>query len=89
MQITLLAIGELVGQVDWLKQHSPAVGGRAARRILETIGLLAHFPNLGFQLAGDVREKPVGFGRDGFVIRYRRSRGTLTVLRVFHSRQAR
>jgi plasmid stabilization system protein ParE len=31
----------------------------------------------------------VQFGRDGFVIRYRRSGQTLIVLRIFHSRQNR
>jgi len=76
-------------QVQWLYQHSPNAGRAAAIRIVEMIDLLGHFPDLGFAVSGAIREKQVQFGRDGFVIRYRRSERTIMVLRIFHSRQAR
>lgn len=76
-------------QVQWLHQHSPSAGRAAAFRIVEMIDLLGHFPDLGVVGSGAIREKQVQFGRDGFVIRYRRSERTITVLRIFHSRQDR
>lgn len=76
-------------QVKWLKLHSPAAGREAAVRIVDLISLLSDFPDLGRIMHGNIREKRVQFGRDGFVIRYRRSRDTITVLRIFHSRQDR
>ena len=76
-------------QVRWLQLHSPVAGRAAALRIVQTIDLLADFPDLGMVVRGKVREKAVQFGRDGFVIRYRRLGQTLIVLRIFHSRQNR
>lgn len=76
-------------QVRWLAEHSPAAGRAAAMRIVEVIDLLADFPELGMVIHEDVREKLVQFGRDGFVIRYRRTDQTLIVVRIFHSRQDR
>lgn len=76
-------------QVRWLNQHSSAVGRSAALRIVEAIDLLSAFPDMGTVVGPGVREKTVRFGRDGFVIRYRRSGSTLFVVRIFHSRQDR
>ncbi|WP_426016927.1 type II toxin-antitoxin system RelE/ParE family toxin [Brevundimonas sp. DWR2-3-1b1] len=76
-------------QVRWLQLHSPVAGRAVALRIVQTIDLLANFPDLGMVVCGDVREKAVQFGREGFVIRYRRLSQTLIVLRIFHSRQNR
>lgn len=76
-------------QVRWLNQHSPAAGRSAALRIVEVIDLLSDFPDMGTVVSPGVREKTVQFGRDGFVIRYRRSGRTLFVQRIFHSRQDR
>lgn len=76
-------------QVRWLNQHSPAAGRSAALRIVEVIDLLSDFPDMGTVVGSGVREKTVQFGRDGFVIRYRRSGRTLFVQRIFHSRQDR
>ena len=76
-------------QVRWLKQHSPTAGRSAALRIVEALDLLSDFPASGVGIGDGVRETPVRFGRDGFVIRYRRSGGTLIVQRIFHSRQDR
>ena len=76
-------------QVRWLSLHSPTAGRTAALRIVEVIDLLSDFPHIGMVVRGEVREKQVQFGRDGFVIRYRQSGGTLVVLRIFHSRQGR
>lgn len=76
-------------QVRWLRQHSPAAGRAAALRIVEVLDVLSDFPDIGMVVHGAIREKQVQFGRDGFVIRYRRSVGAVTVLRIFHSRQAR
>ena len=76
-------------QMRWLNKHSPTAGRSAALRIVEVIDLLADFPDMGMVVSPGVREKTVQFGRDGFVIRYRRSGRTLFVQRIFHSRQDR
>lgn len=76
-------------QVRWLAEHSPSAGRQAAIRILEMIDLLADFPDLGMAVSANVREKPVQFGRDGFVIRYRRIDDAVLVMRIFHGRQDR
>ncbi|MFA4892274.1 type II toxin-antitoxin system RelE/ParE family toxin [Brevundimonas sp.] len=76
-------------QVRWLKEHSPIAGRSAALRIVEVIDLLSNFPDMGTAVGSEAREKTVQFGRDGFVIRYRRSGRTLVVQRIFHSRQDR
>lgn len=76
-------------QVKWLHLHSPDAGRAAAIRIVEVIDLLADFPDLGISIRGTIREKHVQFGRDGFVIRYRRADRKVTVIRIFHSRQDR
>ena len=76
-------------QVRWLSQQSPTAGRSAALRIVEVIDLLLDFPEVGKVVGPGVREKTVPFGRDGFVIRYRRSHRTLVVQRIFHSRQDR
>lgn len=91
MKVILSSKAELdfEAQVRWLNQHSPAVGRSAALRIVEVIDLLSDFPDLGKVVSPGVREKTVPFGRDGFVVRYRRSGGTLFVQRIFHSRQDR
>lgn len=91
MKVILSRKAELdfAAQVRWLNQHSPAAGRSAALRIVEVIDLLSDFPDMGTVVGSEMREKTVQFGRDGFVIRYRRSGQTLTVLRIFHSRQNR
>lgn len=76
-------------QVKWLQLHSPGAGRAAAIRIVEMIGLLSDFPEIGQVVHGVIRDKQIQFGRDGFVIRYRLSDRTITVLRIFHSRQDR
>lgn len=76
-------------QVRWLNQHSPAAGRSAALRIVEVIDLVSDFPDMGTVVSSGVQEKTVEFGRDGFVIRYRRSGRTLFIQRIFHGRQDR
>ena len=46
-------------------------------------------PDIGVEIRPSIREKHIQFGRDGFVIRYRRNEHEITVLRIFHSRQDR
>lgn len=70
-------------------EHSPQTGRRAATRIVEILDLLSEFPDLGVEIAAAARQNQVQFGRDGFVIRYRRKGGTIIVQRIFHSRQDR
>lgn len=91
MKVILSPVAELdfEAQVRWLNQHSPSVGRSAALRIVEVIDQLSDFPEMGMLVCPGVREKQVQFGRDGFVIRYRRSGRTLVVQRIFHSRQDR
>lgn len=80
---------DLETQVRWLNQHSPTAGRSVALRIVEVIDPLSDFADMGTVVGQGVREKTVRFGRDGFVIRYRRSGRTLFVQRIFHSRQDR
>lgn len=80
---------DFAAQVRWLHDHSPQVGRRAADKIVETLDLLSDFPDLGAEVAVGVREKQLRFGRDGFVIRYRRTAEKVIVLRIYHSRQDR
>jgi plasmid stabilization system protein ParE len=87
--LTRRAERDFEAQVRWLQQHSPAAGRAAALRIVEILDLLSHFPDTGMVVHGTTREKYVRFGRDGFVIRYRRSGDSLRVHRIFHSRQDR
>ena len=76
-------------QVKWLHAHSPKAGRAIVVRLVEIISLLEHFPDIGMVVRADIREKQVQFGRDGFVVRYRRSASVITVLRIFHTRQDR
>lgn len=91
MRVVVSPLAELdfEAQVKWLHAHSPSAGRAVSTRIVEVLDLLADFPNLGMVVRADIREKQVQFGRDGFVIRYRRSARVITVLRVFHTRQDR
>ena len=61
----------------------------AGRYTVEVIDLLSDFPDIGLSVRGTIRDKHVQFGRDGFVIRYRRTNRQVTILRIFHSRQDR
>lgn len=76
-------------QVRWLAAHSPSAGRAAALKIVETIDLLVEFPDIGLAVHGGCREKQVQFGRDEFVIRYRRTGDAVIILRIFHGRQDR
>lgn len=91
MKVVLSPRAELdfEAQVQWLKEHSPDVGRRAATQIVETLNLLSDFPRLGVAVGRGVREKHIQFDRDGFVLRYRINGQTLRVLRILHGRQAR
>ena len=85
--ISAQAQRDFAAQVRWLHEHSPQAGRRAAMRIVEVLDLLAEFPDLGREVGANLRDKQVQFGRDGFVIRYRRTIDQVVVLRIFHGRQ--
>lgn len=87
--VTPQAERDFGAQVRWLHEHSPRAGRKVAEQIVHAIDLLADFPELGAEVGTGLREKHVRFGRDGFVIRYRIGVLTVTVLRIFHARQAR
>lgn len=75
--------------IDWLAERAPDAARRAARTIFAAVDLLGDFPDIGMGNSAGWREKHVQFGRDGFVIRYRRTSRQVTILRIFHSRQDR
>lgn len=75
--------------IDWLAERSPDAARRAAYNIFAVVDLLGDFPDLGIGDPNGWREKHVQFGRDGFVIRYRRTGRQVTILRIFHARQDR
>lgn len=76
-------------QLNWLAAHSPSAGRAASVALLAAFDLLAEFPDSAPRITGDIREKAVRFGRDGFLIKYRRGANRLYVLRVRHGRQNR
>lgn len=89
IHVTLRAVADISAQVEWLHLHSPQAGEAASFRVLKTIELLKHFPDLGQPLGSNLREKAVGYGRDGFIIRYLRNVDSIVILRIFHARQDR
>lgn len=83
------ARADLLAQIDWLAQLSPAAARRASQSIQNTLAWLADFP-LAAPMADDHhRDAAVRFGRDGFLLRYRVEGDDLIIVRVFHGRQAR
>ena len=62
---------------------------RAADQIDAMVAQLADFPESAPVIDGRHREATVNFGRDGFVLRYRVDPHAVTIVRVFHGRQAR
>ena len=89
VEISAQAEADIRAHVAWLKQHSPQAGRKASLRILHTIDLLADFPDLGSVSNGVIREKTIQFGRDGYVIVYRRQTDCIVIERVRHGRQDR
>lgn len=73
----------------WLAPKSLRAADRAADALMEAITSLAEFPNRGRPVRRDIRELPVGFGRDGYVLRYRTTEAWVTVTRIFHARERR
>jgi plasmid stabilization system protein ParE len=79
----------LLEQLDWLAQRSPASAQRAADEIDYKLSLLEDFPLAAPLVAGRHRELFIGFGRDGFIARYRIEGDVVLVVQVFHGRQSR
>lgn len=82
------ALGHLHGISAYLRQHSPLAARQVARRIRETINLLAEFPEVGREgaLVG-TREVVLPY-----IVVHRIDKGdqdTLTVLGIYHGAQIR
>jgi plasmid stabilization system protein ParE len=80
--------------LDRLPEFLQLINPRAARQVREVLiaGLssLAEFPDRGHptELAG-YRELSLGFGRYGYVARYRVERAEVLITRIFHAREQR
>ena len=75
--------------LTWLEaRHLPA-GRRAAREIFATLDRLTEFPYSAPSAGDEHREAVVGFGRDGYIIRYTVTDDAIMVARIFHGRQDR
>lgn len=90
VRLTAPARADLLAHSEWLLERSSKAADDAVETILAVLDLLADFPQLGTQRDDDgTREKPVRFGRHGYIIRYEVEADVVVVLRVFHSRQDR
>ena len=77
-----------MSQVAWLAERAPRAARAAADQVDAAIDLLRDFPLVGPVVRDGLRELPVDFGRDGFVLRYKVT-DVVTIVRVFHGRQKR
>ncbi|MBS0297886.1 MAG: type II toxin-antitoxin system RelE/ParE family toxin [Proteobacteria bacterium] len=90
VRLTSAANRDLVRLAATLGERSPVAGEQALGELQRVIASLEDMPERGF--AGPtpaLRQVVVPFGRDGYVIRYRASRGVVTISRIFHGRERR
>lgn len=75
----------------FMAKEDPRAAKRAILRIRESITLLMKYPHAGYtlDLAPDLRELVIPFGRNNFVLRYRLTAHILEILHFFHSREIR
>ena len=89
VRFTRRAASDIDRQIEWLADRAPTSAVRASETIYGAIDVLSEFPESSPTSGDGVRDLAVRFGRDGFIVRYRYSRGRVTILRVFHARQER
>ena len=89
VRLTRRAQADLRAQIDWLTERSPAAAEKATARIFNALSLLADFPRSGHPTQDGVRDKPVKFGKFGFVIRYELLPTEVLVTAILHGRQDR
>lgn len=70
---------------QWLGGKDANAADRAGRVLATAFRSLRRFPNRGIPRGGGVRERPVKFGRYGYVIRYEVRESRVIVTRVFHA----
>ena len=86
------ALDDLDRLFEFLREKSPEAAARAARVILDGANLLADAPRLGRAMpdATGRRELPLPFAAGAYILRYRlESDNTVTIIRVWHSRERR
>jgi plasmid stabilization system protein ParE len=88
VRLTRLARADLNRLVAFLSQCSPDAAMRAGVVIDQALRFLADQPDRG-RPGGhpDLRELPIRFGRDGYIVRYRVEPGRVIVARIWHSRE--
>jgi plasmid stabilization system protein ParE len=90
---TVLARQDLNRLRDFIAEHNPDAAQRAAARIKAASTLISRFLTMGRVVRApanstlDVRELPVAFGANGYLIRYQILRNEVRVLRIWHSRE--
>lgn len=83
------AYRDLARLAVWLEPKNPTAADRAAQALTEAIESLADLSDRGRLIADGVRELPVKFGRNGYVVRYKVLRTEVVVLRLVHTRERR
>ncbi|MEM1035603.1 MAG: type II toxin-antitoxin system RelE/ParE family toxin [Pseudomonadota bacterium] len=71
---------------DFIHPHSPKAAVKAVATIIERVGDLQNFPELGRPWDADptYRELTVVFGARGYIVRYRLVEDRLIIVRVWH-----
>jgi plasmid stabilization system protein ParE len=85
-----LARRDLARLEEFLSSKSPQAANKAAAAIRKAVLSLDQHAERGrLGPVENTRELPVEFGRDGYVIQYRVSGDTVSVARIFHTREQR
>jgi plasmid stabilization system protein ParE len=86
------AIGDLQRLQEFLRPKNPLAAKRAAETIMKALKVLGLQPQTGRlidDLPDDYREWLIDFGDSGYVVRYRFSDETITILAVRHQKEVR
>jgi plasmid stabilization system protein ParE len=84
------AIGDLQRLQEFLRPKNPLAAKRAAETIMKALKVLGLQPQTGRlidDLPDDYREWLIDFGDSGYVVRYRFSDETITILAVRHKKE--
>ncbi|MBI2840430.1 MAG: type II toxin-antitoxin system RelE/ParE family toxin [Acidobacteria bacterium] len=85
------AVDDLARLRQFIAEHSQASADRAARRIQEGVRILMELPEAGKPLEDEelteFRDLVVPFGSGAYVLRYRLDKGSIIMVRVWHSRE--
>ena len=91
---TRLAHQDLARLRQFIAEHDPGAAARAAKRIKTVAQLLTAQPLIGRSVStptgetrNDIRELPLTFGSNGYVLRYQVLQKQIRILRIWHARE--